>query len=84
MTYRWREHVGPNEDFQLGYRTREEADEWVRNDPMTRLGDALDAGVRQRIDAEVEMEIRDAFQLAERSPWPPSEELYADLYGDIR
>src|SRR5206468_2160238 len=25
LTYRWREHVGPAEDFHLGYRTREEA-----------------------------------------------------------
>lgn len=25
MTYRWKEHVGPNEDYHLGFRTREEA-----------------------------------------------------------
>ena len=25
MTYRWREHVGPGKDYQLGYRTEDEA-----------------------------------------------------------
>ena len=29
MTYRWKEHVGPGEDWHLGYRERAEAEPWV-------------------------------------------------------
>jgi len=78
--YRWKEHVGPGEDFEAGYRTRAEADPWIANDPMRRLGEKLAASVKQRIDADVEAEIRDAFEFAERSPFPESTELYTDLF----
>ena len=26
LTYRWREHVGPGDDYHLGYRTESEAE----------------------------------------------------------
>ncbi|HSD10068.1 MAG TPA: thiamine pyrophosphate-dependent dehydrogenase E1 component subunit alpha [Candidatus Binatia bacterium] len=83
MTYRWREHVGPNEDFDLGYRTREEAKPWIERDPMVRLGAALPSARRARIDAEIEAEIREAFESAEAAPWPPAGELCGDLYGEV-
>jgi len=83
MTYRWREHVGPNEDFDLGYRTRDEAKPWIDNDPMARLAAALTPARRERMDAEIEAEIREAFQSAEASPWPPDGELYRDVYGEV-
>ena len=31
-TYRWREHVGPNFDVELGYRTQAELDAWMARD----------------------------------------------------
>jgi TPP-dependent pyruvate/acetoin dehydrogenase alpha subunit len=80
MTYRFREHVGPNEDFSAGYRSREEAEPWFARDPLRLLGQQLDPIVRTRIEAEVELEIADAFAFAESSPFPPSEELLADVY----
>src|SRR5262249_47302774 len=36
MTYRWREHVGPGEDFHLGFRDREEARPWQETDQLPR------------------------------------------------
>ena len=80
LTYRLKEHVGPNDDFQLGYRTREEAQAWLRNDPIERLGAQLDPAERRGIEGEVEAEIRDAFAFAEQSPWPEITELYTDVY----
>ena len=41
MTYRWREHVGPNQDFRLGYRTEDEATAWIEADQVTRLESML-------------------------------------------
>ena len=82
LTYRWREHVGPNEDFHLGYRTREEAQPWVDNDQVKRLGRLLPEEVRQRLEQEVEAEIAAAFQFAEDSPFPPAAELYTDVFKE--
>jgi len=81
MTYRWREHVGPGEDFALGYRSREEAEPWMRDDQVSRLADMTPEEIRKGIESEVEAEIAEAFAFAEQSPFPPPEELYLDVYG---
>ena len=80
MCYRWKEHVGPGEDFQAGYRSRAEAEPWFASDPLKRLGEKLAPAVRRRIDKDVEEEIRDAFEFAEKSPFAASGELYSDLF----
>jgi TPP-dependent pyruvate/acetoin dehydrogenase alpha subunit len=80
MTYRLKEHVGPNDDFQLGYRNREEAEAWIGNDPIRQLGSRLDPGERRRIEMEIEAEIQDAFAFAEQSPFPEAAELYTDVF----
>jgi len=82
MTYRWREHVGPNEDFQLGYRTQDEAAPWMENDQVRRLAALVDPAERKRIEADVETEIQDAFAFAESSPFPLESELYTDVFKE--
>lgn len=79
--YRWREHVGPNDDFAAGYRHRDESQWWIENDPLRMVGEQLSEAARWEIEREIEDEIRDAFEFAEQSPFPASEELYADLYA---
>jgi TPP-dependent pyruvate/acetoin dehydrogenase alpha subunit len=81
MTYRWKEHVGPNDDYDAGYRTREELRPWLEQDQVNVIGSKLDPSVRARIETEVEEEIREAFEFAEQSPFPPAEELYTDMYA---
>ena len=80
MTYRWKEHVGPNDDFHMGYRTREEAEPWIDNDQLGRLASSLDPEVREGIEREVEAEILEAFEFAEASPFPEDEEIYTDVF----
>ena len=80
MTYRWKEHVGPNEDFDAGYRSRSEAEPWIEKDPIKQLAGVLDPSTRRKIEAEVENEIREAFKFAEDSPFPSDEELYTDMF----
>lgn len=82
MTYRWKEHVGPNDDFDKGYRSRGEAGPWFQSDPVKRLGALLDAQVRVEIETEVEAEIQDAFRFAEESPFPSDEELFTDVFEE--
>lgn len=80
LTYRLKEHVGPNDDFQLGYRSRAEAEPWIRNDPVKNLAAALEPARRRKIEAEVEAEIRAAFHFAEESPFPQALELFTDVF----
>jgi TPP-dependent pyruvate/acetoin dehydrogenase alpha subunit len=80
QTYRWREHVGPSEDYAAGHRTREEAEPWIANDQVARVGGMLDADTRSRIECKVEKEIAAAFEFAENSPFPDEGELYRDVY----
>lgn len=79
LTYRLKEHVGPNDDFQMGYRSREEAEPWILNDPIHSLGDRLKPDRRKKIEEEVEDELREAFVFAERSPFPEPAELFTDV-----
>ncbi len=78
MTYRWKEHVGPGEDFGI-YRSRSEAEPWIENDQVKLIGNTLPWDVRQPIENEVETEIREAFEFAEQSPFPDPTELYTDV-----
>lgn len=79
-TYRWREHVGPGEDWVLGYRSREEAEPWIRGDEVDRIGRQLNLDVRTAIDHAVETEVETAFRLAEEAAFPSDEELLTDVF----
>jgi len=82
LTYRWKEHVGPGEDYQLCYRSREEAEPWIANDQVKRLSELVSVAERQRIDSEVETEIQEAFAFAEASPFPERDELFTDVFKE--
>ncbi|HVT82525.1 MAG TPA: thiamine pyrophosphate-dependent dehydrogenase E1 component subunit alpha [Phycisphaerae bacterium] len=82
MCYRWMEHVGPNHDYHLGYRNRSEAESWMKNDQVKIVGEKLNPDVRKRIDAEVEAEVRAAFEFAEKAPFPDERELYTDMFKE--
>jgi TPP-dependent pyruvate/acetoin dehydrogenase alpha subunit len=82
LTYRWKEHVGPGEDFHLGYRNLEEARPWMEGDQLLRLAALIPAPNRERIAAEVEAEIREAIASAEQDPFPDARELLTDVTGD--
>lgn len=81
LTYRWKEHVGPNDDFDAGYRGREEAEPWFRRDPVRRVGEMLLPKARKAITSEVDKEIQEALAFAESSPFPEPDQLYADVYA---
>lgn len=81
MTYRWREHVGPNDDYHLGYRSEEEAQPWIATDQVERLARLVEPRTRALIEEETEVEIEAAFAFAEDSPFPGAAELTTDVLG---
>jgi TPP-dependent pyruvate/acetoin dehydrogenase alpha subunit len=88
-TYRWREHCGPNFDNDIGYRTEAEFLAWRARDPIASYERRLLAdGVIDRptiaaIDTRVDDEVTQAFEFAERSPFPDPKDAFCDLYwGD--
>jgi TPP-dependent pyruvate/acetoin dehydrogenase alpha subunit len=82
-TYRWREHVGPGQDFHLGYRTEDEAAPWHSADPVSRMAGLVEPGERKRLEREVEEEIAAAFAFAEASPFPGPAELMSDVCKEV-
>lgn len=82
VTYRWREHVGPGEDFAAGYRSRSDAAPYFRADAVRATGDALPPEERNRIMQAVEEEILEGFRFAEESPFPTGQELWTEVYAN--
>lgn len=84
-TYRWREHVGPNFDIELGYRSQAELSRWMARDPVARLArrlqraGALDAARRAELEEAVEAEVAEAVAFARSSPFPAPDDLCADV-----
>ena len=80
MTYRWRDHVGPDEDRRLRYRPDAELDQWIARDELPRIGAMLPPAVKREIEGSVEAEISDAIDFAEAAEYPADEELYAHVF----
>ncbi|KJB94796.1 acetoin dehydrogenase [Skermanella aerolata KACC 11604] len=88
MTYRWREHVGPGFDHELGrtYRTKAELDKWIEHCPVKLAGERLQSrGIASeaqiaRWTEEVESEIRVAVLTAKQAPWPEAQNLFDNIY----
>jgi TPP-dependent pyruvate/acetoin dehydrogenase alpha subunit len=81
LTYRWREHVGPHEDYDAGYRSRDELVPWEARDQIPKLGEMLDPARKAAIDLRIETEIADAIAYAELSQFPIKEELYTHVFA---
>lgn len=81
LTWRWREHVGPGEDYDAGFRSKADLAKWQKKDPVLLLGKKLDKATKAKIDAEIEAELAAAVKFAEDSPWPAAKELYSDVFA---
>ena len=79
--YRWKQHVGPAEDFHVGYRDKAEYEHWVKRDPVEVVGKRLGSEVRQSIENEIEKKIADAIKFAEDAPWPDQLETFSQVYA---
>lgn len=89
VTYRWRGHVGPREDIDVGLRRRpEELVAWKRRDPVRRLADALVArgalqvGGVEAISREERSACDDALARARKAEYPPVSNLLDLVYKE--
>lgn len=86
-TYRWREHCGHSFDNDIGYRTQEEFLEWQAKDPLNNLEKYIQESMvnmtnpLQDIQSEVNLEVKKAFDFAERSPFPAQSDAYDGVYA---
>jgi pyruvate dehydrogenase E1 component alpha subunit len=80
-TYRWREHVGPGEDYDAGYRRRTDLDPWLKSDQVERLAARLSFQERAEIDLAIEREIADAITYAEACPFPQPDALHTNVFA---
>lgn len=85
-TYRWLEHVGPNFDYDLGYRTREEVEGWMAKCPVRACEQLLldrkllsNRDVAQ-ITEEINREVDDSVKFAKDSPFPNESDAFSDVY----
>ncbi len=87
-TYRWREHCGPYYDYDLGYRTESEVEEWKQRCPIKKLEEQLlRDGVLCNQDIEdmvtnLEFEIEEAVAFAKESSFPSPDLLFQDIYAE--
>lgn len=79
-TYRWRGHVGPDLDMDVGVKRKDEMKEWLPKDPIGRaraclieLGISVTdfAGMERQIQTEVE----EAVRFASQSPYPSESDI---------
>ena len=73
-TARYKEHVGPGEDFSAGYRNESEMNKWKKLDPLM-TNKELYAEFLGKINNEIE----DAVKFGIDSPLPDKKELLSDV-----
>jgi TPP-dependent pyruvate/acetoin dehydrogenase alpha subunit len=81
-TYRWREHVGPGQDYDAGYRNIEELRKWQDQDQVAIIGAKVDPSLRKKIDADIDASIAGAVDFAENAAWPANEELLRHVFAE--
>jgi TPP-dependent pyruvate/acetoin dehydrogenase alpha subunit len=73
-TARYKEHVGPGEDFLAGYRNEIDINKWKKLDPLLNDRELYDEFLEQ-----IKNEIEEAVQFGIESPLPNKEDLLSDV-----
>ncbi len=73
-TARYKEHVGPGEDFSAGYRNEEDINNWKKLDPIVN-----DEAIYDDFYDKINNEIEDAVKFGIESPLPDKEDLLSDV-----
>ncbi|MDA1018075.1 MAG: thiamine pyrophosphate-dependent dehydrogenase E1 component subunit alpha [Planctomycetota bacterium] len=84
-TFRWRGHVGPSWDEDVGVKRKDEIREWLERDPIKHCERRLQTlGVEQSefdgVAADVVAEVQDALKFARQSPKPSASEVLQHVY----
>ena len=85
-TYRWKGHVGPDEDTCLGHRTNEELEEWKQRCPIKLYREklfgegVLNGESHEKLKTSIDNEIEEAFDLAYKSKDVSMENMLKHLF----
>jgi pyruvate dehydrogenase E1 component alpha subunit len=83
-TYRWRGHVGPSRDMDVGVKRPAELEGWMEKDPIARLrGQMLKASCPaefETVDRECYEEVEEAVAFARESPYPDPAEVTRHVF----
>jgi TPP-dependent pyruvate/acetoin dehydrogenase alpha subunit len=86
MTYRWRGHVGPREDTDVGVKRKDDLDKWKKRDPIRRLKDSL---INKNVLSEndfneitklIDKDLDEQWLKALSAPYPPESLLTEIVY----
>jgi len=86
MTYRWRGHVGPREDTDVGVKRKDDLNTWKKRDPIRRLKDSL---INKNVLSEndfneitklIDKNLDEQWQKALDAPYPPKSLLTEIVY----
>lgn len=73
-TFRYKEHVGVNDDFSAGYRSYLDYEKWIKNDDLINNKKLI-----SKFELIIKKEINNAIEFAESSPFPSKNELLKDV-----
>jgi TPP-dependent pyruvate/acetoin dehydrogenase alpha subunit len=85
--YRYLEHVGINEDFDAGYRSKDEFLEWLKVDPIalqrTKIlrENWIEEGKLKEIEHSVDQQVERSIQSAKSAPFSGKGELFEGLFA---
>jgi len=84
--YRYLEHVGVYEDFDAGYRSKKEFEEWYKKDPVSlQRNKLLQQGVTEeeitRLEKEINNKIENSIRLAKEAPFADASEIYNGVFA---
>ncbi len=84
--YRYLEHVGINEDFNAGYRSKDKFEEWHKKDPVNLQRkklldlDCNEAEI-QKMERGIDAQIERSIKLAQNAPFSDRSELHKGVYS---
>lgn len=86
-TYRWRGHVGPSWDMDVGVKRKDELKDWLPKDAVARArrklqGLGVPSETIERVQKEIHEEVEAAVAFAKDSPYPDSSDLLEHVFID--
>ena len=83
--YRYLEHVGISEDFDAGYRSRSEYEEWWKRDCVALqrerlLAQGLSTSQIEQMESRTDEQVRKSIRLAREAPFPQPQELHKGVF----
>jgi TPP-dependent pyruvate/acetoin dehydrogenase alpha subunit len=89
VTYRWRGHVGPGEDFDVGVERKGDLEGWRLRDPIGRLAKAMLAKGMisleeiEQVKQEEKEAVKKAWLEASEAEFPPASALLDRVYTNV-